>query len=319
VPVAPLGAAPADCLAPSALFPAAGVLATPDHDCFAWIDDLRGRVARSGSASATMWTQVTVSGNPLITSAIHTLGVGWFGPEGDAIPMTLRNPKDQFGVARIRLFDAESDGISTSATPLFDFFNPEIPSGEHADRLRNILPRHDFFVGVIDNQRLSTDPAEVPGPLQIGEVPIRDPAGATMTSPAFADPASNEIVLLLGFPSGEDLSASVGRVLSDDEARSVVAALAAAGDEEGAIFYDAEAEMILEADAAVGMSGGGVYDRQRRQLGIIVRVSEAVALPTYVRAVRMSFVVTQMQSAFDTLSIEMQSDVAMFLPPEVLP
>ncbi len=316
----PTPSLPVNCDEPTSLFSATELLTQAEHDCFPWVSDLRGRIARSGRASASIWTRRTDARNPLITSATHALGVGWFGPENTDIPATLRDPTMESGVGRIFLFDesiGSSGGVDTLATPVFNFFNPDIPASENNNSLINILPRNDFFVGVIDRQKLATTPAQTPEPLVAGEVTLSDPVGTTLDIPTFADPSPGDIVLLLGFP-GEgslagDFAASVGRVLSDEEATIAVANLALVDDEEGGIAYDAEAEMILEADAAGGMSGGGVFDKDRRQIGVIVRVSEAVNLPTYVRAVRMSFVVAELNDAFDALATEAQATIRPFI------
>ena len=62
--------------------------------------------------------------------------------------------------------------------------------------------------------------------------------------------------MLVGFPaSGETagkLSASVGMVLSDEEATAVVNALAETNDVEGEIAYDAEAELLVRGYARGG-------------------------------------------------------------------
>ncbi|NIM45818.1 MAG: hypothetical protein GTN80_08890 [Nitrososphaeria archaeon] len=69
--------------------------------------------------------------------------------------------------------------------------------------------------------------------------------------------------------------------LSDTEAEDTIKELSALGDEEGGIAYDPEAEMIIEGHAVVGMSGGGVYDRAGKQVGILVRASNEYDGSTY--------------------------------------
>lgn len=53
-------------------------------------------------------------------------------------------------------------------------------------------------------------------------------------------------------------------------ARQAIEELKAAGDEEGGIAYDPEAELIMEGHAVVGMSGSGLFDEEGRQVGVVI-------------------------------------------------
>jgi hypothetical protein len=105
----------------------------------------------------------------------------------------------------------------------------------------------------------------------------------------------------------------VARVLDDAEVETALAALAAAGDEEGGIAYDPEAEMILEGHALVGMSGGGVFDEQGLQVGVMVRASTAEIGVQYVRAVRMSWVTARLEAAMAAAPPALAAAVAPYL------
>ncbi len=302
------------------LFSAEKVLADLDGDCFAWVDAVHGRAVRQSVGSASIWSRRAEAGSGLLTGAVHTLGVGWFGPEGTDIPERMSNPADKTGVPRLFLFHPDGSGPDELASPLFDMYNPAIPAEVNQDAFRDVLPRNDFFVAVVDSQKLDVGLlAPTPEPLVNETLPLYDPAGVTTTEPTHADPGEGDLVLLMGFASTGDLAgelaASVGRVLSDGEAQSVIEMLANAQDEEGDIPHEPEVEMIIEARAVTGMSGGAAFNRDGQQVGILIRASDVHDGTQYVRAVRMAYVVARLAAAFDDLSPEDQAVLQQYLEP----
>ena len=302
------------------LFSADQVLADPDGDCFAWVDAMHGRVVRQTVGSASIWSRRAEAGPGVLTGAVHTLGVGWFGPEGTDIPERMSNPADKTGVARLFLFRPDGSGPDALASPLFDMYNPAIPAETNHSAFQDVLPRNDFFVAVVDSQKLDVAMlAPTPQPLVHETLPLYDPDGVTTTEPTHADPGEGDLVLLMGFPNTGDLAgelaASVGRVLSHAEAAGVIEMLADARDEEGDIPYEPEVEMIIEAQSVTGMSGGAVFNRDGQQLGILVRASDVHDGTQYVRAVRMAYVVARLAIALDNLSPEDQAVVQRYLEP----
>ena len=86
---------------------------------------------------------------------------------------------------------------------------------------------------------------------------VHDPDSITLDAETYAPATPGDLVLLLGFPNETGaLSVAVGRTLTDVEARQAIEDLAAAGDPEGGIAYDAAVEVVIEGAAAAGMSGG---------------------------------------------------------------
>ncbi len=302
------------------LFSADQVLVDPESDCFAWVDAVHGRVVRQSVGSASIWSRRAEAGPGVLTGAVHTLGVGWFGPEGTDIPERMSNPADKTGVPRLFLFRPDGSGPDELASPLFDMYNPAIPADANHDAFRDLRPRNDFFVAVVDSQKLDVSMlAPTPEPLVNETVPLYDPDGVTTTEPTHSDPGEGDLVLLMGFASTGDLAgelaASVGRVLSDGEAESVIEMLANAQDEEGDIPYEPEVEVIIEAHAVTGMSGGAAFNRDGQQVGILVRATDVHDGTQYVRAVRMAYVVARLATAFDNLSPENQAIVQQYLEP----
>lgn len=91
-------------------------------------------------------------------------------------------------------------------------------------------------------------------------------------------------------------------------------ALRDAGDEEGTLAYDPEVEIFVEGQAVAGMSGGAAFDVEGRLVGILVRASTAdLGGPSYVRAVRMTFVTAELTRTFDTLDPASQDVVRTYL------
>lgn len=141
-------------------------------------------------------------------------------------------------------------------------------------------------------------------------------AAVTTTAPTWADAVGGDLLLLLGYPNETGaLSASVGRILNHAEATRAVAILAALGDPEGSIPYDAEAEMIVEGEALVGMSGGPAVDEEGRLVGILVRATEVHDGVQYLRVVRMSYVVSRLAAGLEGLDFRDLQAIKGFLEP----
>ena len=248
------------------LFSVVEVISDQDHPCWEWVFELQGRVTKNSGQSASVWSLRTESGTALIVSALHTLGEGYLGPGGSLIEERLRDPAEKPGATRIFLVKGEDGSVDSLASVLFILYNPEVPPEQSGNYLRDILPRHDFFVGVIDSQKVVMEPLPgEPAPLRHEPPVIFDPSNLTTVTPTYADANPGDAVILIGYPQAGDLAgmlaASIGRVLSDTEAEEAIKELAALGDEEGGIAYDPEVEMIIEGHSVVGMSGGGVYDQ----------------------------------------------------------
>jgi len=298
----PHGGAPA-CDAASRVFPVAPILADRAHPCYAWVRATAPRVFAQTNDSAVLWSRRTAAKTGVLVSAMHSLGNGWFGVPGQAFKERLVDPSEE-GVAR--LFAPAGDGtFASDASALWIVYGPPVPAKETRGKLESILPRHDFFVGAVDGQRFSSPGgiAPAPGPMQKRELRLDD-GGATTTAPTFADAKPGDLLLLVGVPKTTGTaSAAVGRVLDDGEVATAQRTLRDAGDEEGRVPHDRDAELWVEGEAMPGMSGGGAFDRQGHLVGILVRGSVAKGpngLP-YTRFVRMTFVVEQLRTALAKL------------------
>ena len=301
----------------NSFFPVTDVLSDQDHPYHEWVYSLQGRVVKNSHMSASVWSLRPEAGTALIVSAIHTLGEGYLGPGGSVIEERLTDPSEQLGATRIYLVK-EDGSLDSLASVLFILYNPEVPADQSGNYLRDIIPRHDFFVGVIDSQKVVMEPfPSAPEALKHELPTIFDPMDLTTTAPTYAGVTPGESVILMGYPQAEEfeggLAASVGRVLSDSEAEDAIKELSESGDEEGGVAYDPEVEMIIEGYAVVGMSGGGVYNREGQQVGILVRASGEYDGKQYVRAVRMTFVVDSLMSAYEELSDSEKAVISSYL------
>jgi hypothetical protein len=186
-----------------------------------------------------------------------------------------------------------------------------------------MVPRNDLSVYALDSQVFTsfgngTDIS--PGPFVDEPLPLEDPAGLSKAAPTWAPAQPGSPVIVLGFPLVSRLEppflhTSVGHVLTDDEARTVIAALRTAGDEEGYIQYDAEAEFLFEGEAANGMGGSGVFDQHWRQIGVLVRASRADIGVRYLRAVRMTHVVARLRAMLGSIPREEAMAIRAYLEP----
>ncbi len=294
---------------------AAAVLKTIDHPCTAWVDMAMGRAVRGSTGSASLWTRRTPAATGLVVGAVHTLGEGWFGSVGTEISETIVDPGDQVGVPRLHLVLADGSGPDPLASPLFGFYNPAIAAERNGNRMQDVLPLEDFYIGVVDLQKIPVEgPVPVPEPIQRGQVPVYDPAGITVADSTWSTAAPGDLVLMLGYPNATgELTMSVGRVLDDDEAAAAVDHLAELGDVEGTVAFDPGVEMFIEGAAEAGMSGGPVVDAGGSLVGILVRATDEHDGVQYVRAVQMSYVAARLEAALLGLSEDERRSVDDFL------
>ena len=147
-----------ECTTPRAMALVADALVNPEDPCRAWVASTYGRATASGSQSGVVWSLRPLAKNGLFISANHTLGEGAYGPVGSDVSAALTNPTDPYpdgspkALVRARL--AETSGeLSALVSPIFPLFHPSIPAAETGNQLRDIHPRHDYFVAAIDGQK----------------------------------------------------------------------------------------------------------------------------------------------------------------------
>jgi hypothetical protein len=118
------------------------------------LDKSYGRVVRGSTGSATIWSRRTGYGTALVVGAVHTLGLGWFGAADAAVTESLVDPGDLVGVPRLFLIRSDGSGPDDFASPWFGLYNPAIAAGRNNNLLQDVLPHEDFYVAVVDSQKL---------------------------------------------------------------------------------------------------------------------------------------------------------------------
>lgn len=292
----------------------------PANDpCRAWAESVRGRVGRAAVGSFAVWTKRTIAGLPLVVGAMHTLGRGAAAPNGTAAVERLAPPEEE-GAIRLMLVPPSGTLTGMERAVAFRFFHTSISANENAHPYARLRPRHDFFVDVMDAQRFATGELNEPLPDSLRHgvpVPLYDPDGLTTTTPTFGSPKAGDMLAYAGFPAAgplaKDGAVGFGAMLTDEEAVQAIAHLSTAGDDEGTIAYDPEAEMLIAGEGFVGMSGGGVFDGAGRLAGVLVRASIKPGTK-YLRAVRLSFIAASMEQARARLSAAESAAVGPFLP-----
>ncbi|CAN5832248.1 hypothetical protein BH11MYX2_BH11MYX2_11920 [soil metagenome] len=255
----------------------------------------------------------------LIVSAAHTQGGGAFGAVGTTVLPSLE-PPSQDGVLSMLVPPADGSLLFDAVSPHYLMAHDAIPASENNGNLSAIHPRHDYFISVVDRQRLSveSDLEPEPDPREDALVPLYDPEDLSRATMPWASMVAGEKALVIGFPVASPPSAafSVGRILSDDEARAAVTQLNGAGDGEGVLPYDAEVEFLVATRAVNGMSGGGAFDERGHLLGIAVRASTVA--PFVIRVVRFTYVAARINALLSGLSSSARLQITPYLDPAML-
>lgn len=289
----------------------------PSHACASWLEKVRGRVGtKMPIGSFVVWSRRTQDGYAVVTGAMHTLGASRYAPLGQDVHEEVVVPSAT-GLLD-RCVPASSGELGCKdLSPFYELYHPEIPAAEHTQSLVNITPKHDFYVGLVDRQHLAYDDNGFPAPpdRQPGSVPLYDPQSTSTLTPSTSTPTAGDTLLLVGYPAaGPETGAfSVGKVLTDDDVATAFEALRAAGDEEGSLPYDPSVELIVSAKALGGMSGGGVFDRDGRLAGVMVRGSSVEGAPEIVRVVRASMIASRLAAAVAALPEATKAEVTPYL------
>jgi hypothetical protein len=290
--------------------------------CRTWLELTRGRVgAQSLIGSFAVVSRRTRDGLGLAVSAAHTQGTGAFGAEGTDVEASLAAPADE-GTLSFKVPPADGALRVDELSPHYVLGHDAIPAAENNPSLTAIHPRHDYFLTIVDRQRLTFDGGAfpTPGPREDERTPLFDPGELTTDDAPWAAATTGERAILIGFPqAGPETGAfSVGEILDDAGAEAALAALADAGDEEGDLAYDPEVEFLVATRAIGGMSGGGVFDGEGRFLGTMVRGSTSETAPPIVRVVRFTYVAARAQAILAAMAPAARDALAPFLDEELV-
>lgn len=266
------------------------------------VNQVRGSVGTSGPASKVIWSTKNDYNLGLYISANHVFGVDtWDSNEESYFDLTRVNNGIFLGSQLPKLNGNVQLGNELIAD--FKLYHPKIPlSATNA----TIFPESDFYLGIIDNQRVIDNGLAIyPNSVQTGQaLQIYDPNNRTTSSQTWSNVLVNDTILVVGYPQDRtnypNGAVSTGTVLSDSEAATAIELLKAKGDVEGEIPYKPIVEFVAKAEAISGMSGGGVFNSEGQLVGISVRATTLNSQPI-VRVIRITYIRQELASFYNNL------------------
>ncbi|MCF6352789.1 MAG: serine protease [Cyclobacteriaceae bacterium] len=267
------------------------------------VNKVRGSVGTIGPGSKVIWSKKNDHSLGLYLSANHVYGIDTWNTRAESFIDILSINNGIFLTSQIPPINGN---ISLGNKLIADFglYHPEIPI---TTTNTTILPVNDFYIGVIDNQRIIDNGLGVyPNNIQVNQpLQIYDPGNRTTSDQTWANAQEGDTILVVGYPQDRinypNGAVSTGKVLTNTEAEAVIQQLQDAGDEEGDIPYNYQVEFITNAKAIVGMSGGGVFNAQGQLLGISVRATTLGNEPI-LRVVRITYIKNKLSSFYNNLS-----------------
>jgi hypothetical protein len=264
-----------------------------DETLVALLDKVRGSVGKFRSGSKVIWSRKNDAGLGLYISANHVYGIdSWPAYDEGYIDLTTEsngiflsshivNKKGEFDLTQEYIAD-------------FSLYHPYIPPNTTNT---NILPANDFYLGVVDNQRLinaNYGIASYPDFIQTtAPLEMYDPLNRAISDKTWSEAIDGEKIIAVGYPQDTANypygAVSIGNVFTDLQADEAIELLFQNGDEEGGIPYNAEVEFIVDAKSVVGMSGGGVFNAKGQLLGVMVRGTVLNEQPI-LRVVRVKYI-----------------------------
>ena len=289
-----------------------------DAELVKLINKVRGSVGTNGSGSKVIWSRKNEYNLGLFVSANHVYGITTWPSRNEEFIDIAKINNGIFGRSQI----PPTNGRVTLSNELianFGLYHPQIPSNATNT---TVLPKDDFYLGIIDNQRIIDNGfGSYPNLVQT-TIPLQmfDPGNRTHATQTWSAVAANEIVIAIGYPQDKTTypngSVSSGKIYSDTEAQSIIQSLKLNGDAEGEISYKPEVEFLANIDALAGMSGGGVFNFDGQLLGIMVRATRLNDEPV-LRVVRITYIRQKMNSFYNILSEPDKNKIRPFISGEL--
>jgi hypothetical protein len=264
-----------------------------DDTLVALLEKVRGSVGKFRSGSKVIWSRKNDAGLGLYISANHVVGIdSWPTYDEAYVDLTI----DRTGIFNnSHLLNVSGDfNLVNELIADFPLYHPSIPTNIINT---TILPENDFYLGVIDNQRMINNGLDFifyPEIIQTNTpLTMYDPQNRTLSEKTWAEAVDGEQIMVVGYPQNMDNypngAVSIGNVFTDSDAVEMINLLFQHGDEEGDIPYNAEVEFLVDARAVGGMSGGGVFNAKGQLLGVMVRGTVLNEQPI-VRVVRVKYI-----------------------------
>jgi hypothetical protein len=272
-----------------------------NHPCKAWLEKTFARVVMLPPyGSGVVWSLDTERKTGLLLSAAHVFQF--------ANGMRF-GPKQRYGFFEPEAYGHRFIACTPSASGMQNPTGPVVsilywPGSKDVVKhgWMTILPADDFMLATLAGDVAAADCATATNgqaDLQLHSMQ-RDQIAPKLDLATAAVPiapiAGHAQVIAIGFPEDRTQSYTVARVLDDDEAKRRIIDLAKAGDEEGAIPYAKDVELLADGVVRSGTSGGGVFDRDGKLVGIIVRGNRRG--PATLRAVRATYILEQLRAGW---------------------
>lgn len=282
------------------------------------INKIRGSVGTNGSGSKVIWSKKNDYKLGLFLSANHVYGINtWPSLNEEYIDITANNNGIFLGS---KIPSANGNvSLSNELNANFGLYHPQIPSNATNT---TIFPKDDFYLGIIDNQRIIDNGlGNYPNFVQT-TIPLQmyDPNNRTQATQTWSVVETNQIIVALGYPQDKATypngAIATGKVYSNLEAKNMIQSLKLNGDVEGEIPYNPEVEFLANIDAIAGMSGGGVFNVDGQLLGIMVRATKLNDKPV-LRVVRITYIKQKMNTFYNTLSLSDKNKIRPFISGEL--
>lgn len=281
------------------------------------LNQVRGSVGTRGNASKTLWSRKNHYGLGLYICANHVYGLdGWPSRKAQFFDLSSEKP----GIFETSTLPSSSGKITGGDTlsadfPLIHFdISPAVTN-------TTILPEEDFYLGIVDNQRIPRSPFPVYPEGIKTDAPLQmyDPAGRTRAPQTWNEPVHGENAIAIGYPADKanfpNGAVVYSKILPHTQAEEVIRKLKATGDEEGSIPYNPGVEFLIDAPGFPGMSGGGVFNSSGQLLGIMVRASQHT--PEIIRVVKAAFIRSEMIRFYNTLPESDKEKIRPFISGEL--
>lgn len=282
------------------------------------VNSTRGRVGTNGSGSKVVWSKKNNFNLGLFVSVNHVYGItSWSSLNEEFIDLTLINNGIYLGSKMPPTNGHPS--LTNELIANFGLYHPAIPA---IATNATILPENDFYLGIIDSQRIIDNGfGSYPNFVQTS-IPLQifDPNNKTLSNQTWSVPNTNDVVIAIGYPQDKTTypngAVATGKVYSNAEAENIIQLLSLNNDVEGDIPYNPQVELLANIDAVAGMSGGGIFNADGQLLGVMVRATELNGEPI-LRVVRMSYVVQKLNAFYDTLSLSDKNKIRPFISGEI--
>lgn len=295
------------------------VLSGNDQSLISILNKVRGSVGKRGPASKTIWSRKNDHGLGLYLSANHVFNIsGWTSRNAWFFDLSAENP----GIFETSQIPASNGSIVLGNTLIADFPLMHFDISPNATNT-TILPAEDFYIGIVDNQRVEQGPfPKYPNSVQVAEpLQMYDPGNRTKADQSWNAPIPGEKAIAIGYP--QDMAnypngaVAYGKILSDTEATDMIQKLKTAGDAEGDIPYNPNVEFFVEAQAIAGMSGGGTFNSEGQLLGIMVRASNQEKAPKIIRVVKITYIKAKMTGFYNSLPEISRNKIRPFIGAEL--